>query len=77
MLLLLPWLLEAVEAESWGCCAEPGASLSALGREPRSLLVRGVGLNCEFLELHAWRRVVEDRLNGKRKRAFSRNRKRN
>jgi hypothetical protein len=62
--LLLLWLLEAVEAveaESWGCCAEPGASLSALGRVPRSLLVRGVGLNCEFLELQYWRRAVEDK----------------
>ena len=43
-------MLEAVEAESWGCCAEPGASLSALGRGPRSRLVRGAGLDCEFLE---------------------------
>lgn len=59
--LLLLWLLEAVEAESWGCCAEPGASLSALGQEPRSLLVRGVRLNCEFLELQYWRRTVDDK----------------
>jgi hypothetical protein len=55
------WLLEAVEAESWGCCAEPGASLSALGRAPRSLLVRSVGLNCEFLDLWRWRRAVDDK----------------
>lgn len=45
-------LLLAVEAESWGCSAEPGASLLALERGPRLLLVHAVGLDCEFLELY-------------------------
>lgn len=51
---LLSTVLPVLEAESWGCSAEQGASYLALRLEPRLRLVRGTGLNVEFLELESY-----------------------